>query len=138
MALIAALGRLREAELCELRGQPALQCEFQDGQGYIKKKLCLKANQNKPLPSLPSTQTNTKNTKYTTVPCVMIYSVSETGFHSVVQARLIRHLPASSSNEAQFTGMDQCAHSTPSFFCVPGLVLNSSAPVVPHFSLLGR
>jgi hypothetical protein len=35
MSLIPALGRLLQSEL--VRGQPGLQCEFQDSQGYTKK-----------------------------------------------------------------------------------------------------
>jgi hypothetical protein len=36
MPLIPALGRQRQADFC-VRGQPGLQNEFQDGQGYTEK-----------------------------------------------------------------------------------------------------
>jgi hypothetical protein len=40
MPLIPALGRQRQADFC-VRGQPGLQSEFQDSQGYTEKP-CLK------------------------------------------------------------------------------------------------
>jgi hypothetical protein len=43
--LIPALGRQRQADF-RVRGQPGLQSEFQDSQGYTEKP-CLKKKQNK-------------------------------------------------------------------------------------------
>jgi hypothetical protein len=40
MPLIPALGRQRQADFW-VRGQPGLQSEFQDSQGYTEKKPCL-------------------------------------------------------------------------------------------------
>jgi hypothetical protein len=40
MPLVPALGRQRQADFC-IRGQPGLQSEFQDSQGYTEK-TCLK------------------------------------------------------------------------------------------------
>jgi hypothetical protein len=42
MPLIPALGRQRQADFC-IQGQPGLQSEFQDSQGYTEKP-CLKKN----------------------------------------------------------------------------------------------
>jgi hypothetical protein len=44
MPLIPALGRQRQADFC-VRGQPGLQSEFQDSQGYTEKP-CLKKKKN--------------------------------------------------------------------------------------------
>jgi hypothetical protein len=47
MPLIPALGRQRQVDFW-VQGQPGLQSEFQDSQGY-REKPCLKKNQKKPL-----------------------------------------------------------------------------------------
>jgi hypothetical protein len=44
-ALNSALGKQRQVDLC-VRGQPGLQSEFQDSQGYTEKP-CLKKQKNK-------------------------------------------------------------------------------------------
>jgi hypothetical protein len=53
MPLIPALGRQRQVDFL-VRGQPGLQSEFQDSQGYTEK-LCLEKTKNK--------QTNKNKTK---------------------------------------------------------------------------
>jgi hypothetical protein len=45
MPLIPALGRQKQADFC-VRGQPGLQSEFQDSQGYTEKP-CLEKQTNK-------------------------------------------------------------------------------------------
>ena len=39
--LIPALGKQRQADLCEFKASPGLQSEFQDSQGCYTEKLCL-------------------------------------------------------------------------------------------------
>jgi hypothetical protein len=46
MPLIPALGRQRQVDFC-VRGQPGLQSEFQDSQGYTEKPCLEKPNKNK-------------------------------------------------------------------------------------------
>jgi hypothetical protein len=57
--LIRALGRQRQADFC-VRGQPGLQSEFQDSQGYTEKP-CLKKQTNK------QTNQQTNNNKNTMI-----------------------------------------------------------------------
>jgi hypothetical protein len=54
MPLIPALGRQKQADFC-VRGQPGLQSEFQDSQGYTEKP-CLEKKQKQ-------TNNNNKNNK---------------------------------------------------------------------------
>jgi hypothetical protein len=58
--LILALGRQKQANFC-VRGQPGLQSEFQDSQGYIEKPCFEKTKQNKNKNKNKHKQTNEKH-----------------------------------------------------------------------------
>jgi hypothetical protein len=59
MPLISALGRQRQADFW-VRGQPGLQSEFQDNQGYTEKPCLEKTKQTN---KKPTNQTNKLKTK---------------------------------------------------------------------------
>ena len=45
MSLILELGRQKQADLCELKGQPSPHSEFQDSQGYVERDIVSKQQQ---------------------------------------------------------------------------------------------